>query len=123
MRRATTSFGELSRRRVLAGCGALPVLAGIFHGPRRRAMAAPAAAPRRLVIFAHLEGTYRKAWLPTGGETNFTLSNVLAPLEPWKSKLLVLDGFNNRAGQMHLLGDTHGKALSAILTGATVAAR
>src|SRR5262249_5557844 len=112
-----------TRRSVLAGCAALPVLAGIFHPVRRAAMAAAMPPPKRLIIFGHTEGTYRKAWLPTGGETNFVLSDVLKPLDPWRSRLLVLDGFSNKAGSEHLAGDTHGKAISAALTGNTVTRR
>jgi hypothetical protein len=108
---------------MLGGCAALPVLAGIFHPVRRNAMAASAASPKRLIIFGHTEGSYRKAWLPTGGETDFVLSDVLKPLDPWRSKLLILDGFSNKAGTMHLAGDTHGKAISAALTGNTVTQR
>lgn len=112
-----------TRRSLLAGCAALPVLAGIFHPVRRMAKAAAMPSPKRLIIFGHTEGTYRKAWLPTGGETDFVLSDVLKPLEPCRSKLLVLDGFSNKAGSEHLAGDTHGKAISAALTGNTVTQR
>ena len=97
--------------------------AGIFHPARRAAMAAAVPSPKRLIIFGHTEGAYRKAWLPTGGETDFVLSDVLKALNPWRSKLLVLDGFSNKAGTMHLAGDTHGKAISAALTGNTVTQR
>jgi hypothetical protein len=110
-------------RRTALAAGALPFLAGLFHPPRRAAFAQAAAPPRRLIIFGHTEGSYRKAWLPTGADTAFALSDVLKPLEPWKSKLLVLDGFRNTAGEMNLKGDTHGKAISAALTGAAVSQR
>ncbi|HET6279553.1 MAG TPA: DUF1552 domain-containing protein [Polyangia bacterium] len=117
------SSRAVTRRSVLAGCAALPVLAGIFHPVRRAAMAAAVPSPKRLIIFGHTEGAYRKSWLPTGGETDFVLSDVLKPLEPWRSRLLVLDGFSNKAGTKHLAGDTHGKAISAALTGNTVTQR
>jgi Protein of unknown function (DUF1552) len=113
----------MTRRSVLTGCAALPVLAGVFHPVRRKAMAAVTPSPKRLIIFGHTEGAYRKSWLPTGGETDFVLSDVLKPLEPWRSKLLILDGFFNKAGSIHLAGDTHGKAISAALTGNTVTQR
>jgi hypothetical protein len=113
----------LTRRAALSGLAAFPVLAAIFHPVRRAAVAAATPFPKRLLIFGHTEGSYRKAWLPTGGETDFVLSDVLKPLEPWRSKLLILDGFSNKAGEEHLAGDTHGKAISAALTGNTVTQR
>jgi hypothetical protein len=111
----------ISRRAFAAGGGALPVLAGIFD-PRRRACAAP-AAPRRLLIWAHQEGALRSALVPAGGETTFTLPMASQPLQPWRSRLLVLDGLHDTAGEKHLLGDTHEKAYSGLLTGNTLLPR
>jgi hypothetical protein len=114
----------ISRRAFAAGCGALPVLAGLFD-PRRRARAAAAPSPRRLLIWAHQEGALRSALVPapTGSETSFTFPSASQPLEPWKARLLVLDGLHNTAGEKHLLGDTHEKAYSGLLTGNTVVPR
>jgi len=111
----------ISRRRFAAGCGALPVLAGLFD-PRRRARAA-AAPPRRLLIWAHQEGSLRNVLCPTGTETAFTFPMASQPLDPWKARLLVLDGVHDTAGEKHLLGDTHEKAYSGLLTGNTMIPR
>jgi hypothetical protein len=110
----------ISRRAFAASCGALPVLAGLFD--RRRARAAT-PSPRRLLIWAHQEGSLRSALVPTGAETAFTFPMASKPLEPWKSRLLVLDGVHDTAGEKHLLGDTHEKAYSGLLTGNTVVPR
>ncbi len=56
-----------------------------------------AGFPRRLILFYVPIGTYFPMWRPSGTETSFTLSPVLAPLEPYKSKLIVLDGIDNVA--------------------------
>jgi hypothetical protein len=111
----------ISRRAFATGCGALPVLAGIFD-PRRRARAAT-MAPRRLLIWAHQEGSLRNVLVPTGAETAFTFPMASAPLQPWKQRMIVLDGVHDTAGEKHLLGDTHEKAYSGLLTGNTVAPR
>jgi hypothetical protein len=107
-------------RRGLMEATALSVLAGLCD--RRRAHAA-GASPRRLLIWAHQEGAIRSALVPTGGETTFALPLASQPLQPWRSRLLVLDGVHDTAGEKHLLGDTHEKAYSGLLTGNTVAPR
>jgi hypothetical protein len=112
----------ISRRGFAGGSAALAALAGMFN-PLRRARAAPGPIPRRLLIWAHQEGALRSALVPTGGETTFTFPVASQPLAPWRSRLLVLDGVHNTAGEKHLLGDTHEKAYSGLLTGNTVAPR
>lgn len=112
----------LSRRGLFAGCGALSVLASVFH-PARRASANMVTSPRRLLIFGQLQGAMHDNWVPTGSETSFSLSPMTSALEPWKSRLLVLEGLANKAGLKNLKGDTHGKALSGILTGDSVPER
>jgi hypothetical protein len=113
---------KISRRSFVAGCGALPVLAGIFD-PRRRARAATTGSPLRLLIWVHQEGALRDQQMPTGADAAFSLGPAVKALEPWKSKMLVLDGLHNTAGEQHLLGDTHEKAYSGLLTGNTVKQR
>jgi hypothetical protein len=95
------------------------VLAGLFD-PRRRARGASSPPPPlRLLIFGHLEGNIPTAWRPTGTETSFVLSDVTAPLAPWQSKLLVLDGFNNQTAIKDGASDPHFNALTGMLTGRT----
>src|SRR5262245_15531630 len=55
-----------------------------------------AAAPKRVLFFHTPHGVIRDAWLPTGTESNFSLGPILAPLEPFKSSLLIVDGIDNR---------------------------
>jgi hypothetical protein len=112
----------LSRRGFASGSAALAALAGMFAS-RRRARAGALPVPRRLLIWAHQEGALRSALLPTGGETTFTFPMATQPLAPWRSRLLVLDGVHNAAGEQHLLGDTHEKAYSGLLTGKTLVPR
>ena len=100
-----------SRRSLLAGCGALPALAGIFD-PARRALAAAAPAPKRLLILGRLEGVVPGIWQPTGSETDFQLADVMKPLDPWKSKMIVIDGVNNQTAIKNGYGDTHAPASS-----------
>ena len=93
---------KLDRRTFIKGAGtiaiALPWLEVMGRG--RRASAQTAAVPlKRFLTVSQLGGTVRTGaigdkYTPTGSETSFTLSPILAPLEPVKSRLLVVDGLN-----------------------------
>lgn len=109
---------RISRRTLLRGAGGiaigLPFLDIMARSPR--ASAGPPAIPQRLVVFFSPNGTIRENWTPTGTETDFQLSTILAPLEPYKQKLIVLDGVDNEAAK-HGVGDDHMRGMGTILTG------
>ena len=90
-----TSKLRLTRRTVLKGAGgiavALPWLEAMTDGRRARA-AAPTPSPKRFLAVYTPGGTVLDKWRPTGTETAFTLSPILAPLEPVKQNVIVLDG-------------------------------
>src|SRR5262249_49344491 len=93
-------FGHssLSRRRAIgaaAGLAGLPLLEALAP---RRAHAQAAAYPRRFVVFFSANGTILDDWAPTGGETDFQLSPILAPLEPHRSDIVVIRGVDQRGG-------------------------
>lgn len=77
----------LGRRGFLAAGGAglglaLPLLrAG-------RLLGQPETPPRRLCIWFTPNGVVEETWRPTGGETDFALSDSLAPLAPYRDRLL-----------------------------------
>jgi hypothetical protein len=73
------------------------------------------AAPRRLLVMHHPVGTYRAAWLCQGAGTNFTTSRILAPFEPLKSDMMVLDGLSIAQGGP---GGGHEKGTVVMMTGA-----
>jgi hypothetical protein len=97
---------KLDRRTVIKGAGsiaiALPWLEVMGHG--RRANAQTTAVPlKRFITVYQPGGSVRSGsigdkYTPTGSETSFTLSPILAPLEPVKSKLIVVDGLNLTCG-------------------------
>ena len=105
---------RLSRRRFLRGAGgaaiALPFL-GAMDGP---AKAAP--FPKRFVVFFTGLGQVKQSWLPSGSGADFTLGEVLAPLEPFKSKIMVLDGVDMESAH-HGPGDPHQLGIGHALTG------
>ena len=46
-------------------------------------------------------GAEQSRWLPSGGETDFQLSEILAPLEPVRAKLLVPAGLEIDSGSAY----------------------
>ncbi|MDX2020118.1 MAG: DUF1552 domain-containing protein [Deltaproteobacteria bacterium] len=112
---------RLSRRTVLRGAGgvaiALPWLEAM--APTKNAYA---AGPKRLVVFFTPNGTIYENWKPKGTTTDFTMSPILAPLEPMKNKLILLEGLfqgakNGSGGSIPGPGDDHMKGMAWALTG------
>jgi hypothetical protein len=99
-------------RRSLLGAGA--ALAGTALLPR--SVGAATAPPRRLIIVFSANGTIFNSWLPTGTETSFTLSSILAPLSPHQKKLIVVNGINVKSAGFGP-GDDHMKGMGHMLTG------
>ena len=81
---------------------------------RAEAFAQGAQAPKRLMIIHHPVGTVRNNWLCTGTETDFKLSRILAPFEPVKSKMVVLDGIDIIATGV---GGGHEQGTVTVMTG------
>ena len=90
-----TRFG---RRSMLRGLGGTIVgLPFLEHFAPREAQAAE--LPKRILFLTTPNGTDPAAHWPSGGETDFTLSNILSPLEPYRDRLLVLRGVDNLGAQ------------------------
>ena len=113
----------ISRRTVLRGIGsavALPLLDAMV--PALTATANTAANPvRRLGVVYHPNGVIYPNWLPKGVGSEFELSPVLAPLEPFRNSLLVLTGLSSQPAEA--LGDgggDHSRATGSYLTGVHV---
>jgi hypothetical protein len=107
---------KYSRRNLLAsvGLGAafLPLL-------QTRAARAQAGFPRRLVIMQWTNGIINGAYWPGGGEHDFTLSETLKPLEPFRRDIIVLGGVglrNQKDTKAQGAGVGH-QSLWALLTG------
>lgn len=67
--------------------------------------------PKRLFILNTPNGFSSIAdWRPTGGETSFTLSPILQPLNVHKSKIIVLDGIDNEARYRPSVGNHYASA-------------
>lgn len=55
-------------------------------------VAQEAAPPTRLILITMTNGVDLERWRPQGSEQNWTLSESLAPLAPYKDRMLVMDG-------------------------------
>ncbi len=105
-----------SRRRFLRDLGistaAVPFLGGLGSLYGNEAKASP--RKQRLIIVFSPNGTIiDKFWPDTMGEA-FELKSILAPLEPFRSKMSILRGIRN---QVKGDGDNHMRGMSCLLTG------
>ncbi len=114
----------MPRRTLLRGLGGVFVGLPFLEAMRSsRAIAAPqpsytpAGFPKRFVVMFTPNGSVHEAWLPTGAERHFELSEILSPLEPFREKLLVLAGVDQMSGGQ---GETHQRAMGGMLTGEVV---
>jgi hypothetical protein len=104
----------LNRRALLKGLGGAAI--GL---PFLGAMADSASAvtfPKRFVVFFTGLGTVKPQWVPTGTETDFTFGKVLAPLEAYKKRMLVIEGVDMESAY-HGPGDPHQQGIGHALTG------
>lgn len=116
-----TKKETLTRRNLLRALG-LAGPAAYFMPPRSRlARAADPSIPTRIVFFYTPHGTMFRQWVkpPAGAsaasETSFALGPVLAPLEPFKKKLLLVEGLDMQSQYLdktsplngHVGGQTH----------------
>ena len=110
---------SISRRTVLRGIGAtvaLPLLDAMIP-----AMSGAPAPVRRLGVVYHPNGVIYDQWLPKGAGADFTLSPTLAPLQPFKDKLVVVTGlFSDQAEALGDGGGDHSRASGTYLTGVHV---
>ena len=105
----------LNRRRLIKrlgiGSAVLPFLGNL------PSLAATAASPkRRLVIVFSPDGTVRENFWPKeeGSLAGRELPRILQPLEPFKDRLLTLEGVHNTVGGD---GDGHMRGIGCLLTG------
>jgi Protein of unknown function (DUF1552) len=97
----------LSRRTVLRGAGsaiALPLLDAMI--PAATALAGTAAAPTPRMGFIYFpHGAIMSSWSPPETGTDYTMSPILKPLEPWRAQMTIVSGLRNKGGES---SDPHG---------------
>lgn len=103
----------LSRRRFLRGAGGIAIALPFLDAMVPSAKAA--TPPKRFIAFFTGLGTVKTRWVPKGTETTFTLSDVLAPLEPYKDKLVVVEGVDMKSAYSGP-GDPHQQGIAQSLS-------
>lgn len=106
---------RLTRRSILKGAGGLALTLPLLPSLSARA---EGVFPRRFLVYYHPNGVLTSNWFPTAGASpsDFTLSPSLAPLEPFKHKLLVTRGIDLKCGAIGP-GEPHQKGMGGLLTG------
>ncbi len=77
-------------------------------------LASPARPRQRLIIMFSPNGTIPPAFWPDETGKDFALKPIMAPLEPFKDRMLILRGLSNKVRGD---GDGHMRGMSCLLTG------
>ena len=92
---------HISRRTVLRGMGvslSLPFLEAMV--PAATALAKTAAAPKpRMGFFYFPHGAIMEKWTPTAVGSDFEISPILVPLQPFKRQLTIVSNLGNKPGE------------------------
>lgn len=107
---------HLPRRTFLRGAGAavaLPLLDAMI--PAGTALAQTAAAPKPKMAFVYFpHGAIMDQWTPTTVGGNWNITPILEPLAPFKSRLTIVSGLENRHANGPVHAITPGTWLSGV---------
>ncbi len=102
----------IPRRRFLQGAAAAGALSPFV--PLLQSEAAGGEFPCRLILLFSPNGTLHERWNPSGSGTDFTLSEILEPLEPHRDALNIVEGLQmTRQGP----GGAHRRGIGHLWTG------
>ncbi len=104
----------MNRRKFLGGAGAMIALPFLASLRPRTARGADPVVPRRFIAFYLPCGIVMNNWTPTAEGPSWT-SPILMPLTPYRDKVLVLTGVDNKPGRSDGGGD-HAAGTGAFLT-------
>ena len=97
-------------RQLGVSAAALPFLAGL---PSLTGATLPQSRQRLIILFSP-NGTLPKEFWPDNADEALTFKPILQPLEPFKSRTLILNGVANK---IRGDGDSHMRGMSCLLTG------
>jgi hypothetical protein len=89
---------HLSRRTVLKGAGAaiaLPLLDAMNPAATAWAQTAAGQTPKRLAFIGFPHGAIMDSWVPHQSGTDYEMSPILKPLEPFREHLTIVSGLRN----------------------------
>src|SRR5215831_16514146 len=93
---------NLSRRTVLKWVGAsiaLPLLDAMNPAATAWARTVAGSSPKRLAFVGFPHGAIMDRWSPAETGTDYTMSPILAPLEPYRQHLTIVSGLRNKPGE------------------------
>jgi hypothetical protein len=91
---------RLNRRTLLRGGGGLALSLPLLEAMLPTASAQAADTPRRILFEFKANGDQTSRRFTAMGETTFAFDEFLAPLEPYRDELLILNKLNRRYGQL-----------------------
>src|SRR5256885_4591892 len=107
-------MNAMHRRQFLKSFGLSAASLPFIIGLPSLGLASTARPRQRLVIMFSPNGTIPPAFWPDEAGSDFTLKEIMTPLEPFKDKMLVLQGLSNKVRGD---GDNHMRGMSCLLTG------
>ena len=107
-------MNPLDRRQFVRNLGVSAATLPFLVGLPSLGLAKTAPRRQRLVIMFSPNGTIPKNFWPDATGTDFGLKKIMEPLAPFRDRMLVLNGLNNRVRGD---GDSHMRGMSCLLTG------
>ena len=93
---------HIPRRTVLKGVGAgvaLPLLESMIPAATAWADTAAGKAPKRFAFVGFPHGAIMDRWSPKETGTDYTMSEILKPLEPFRKHLTIVSGLRNKPAE------------------------
>jgi hypothetical protein len=93
---------HVPRRAVLQGIGAtvaLPLLDAMFPAVTAQAQTPAGKTPKRFAFVGFPHGAIMDRWSPKETGTNFTMSDILKPLEPFRKHVTIVSGLRNKPAE------------------------
>src|SRR5205809_6725717 len=107
-------MNAIHRRQFIKQLGLSAASLPFLTGLPSLGLASPARPRQRLIIMFSPNGTIPPAFWPAETGKDFQLKEILSPLEPFRERMLVLNGLCNKVRGD---GDNHMRGMSCLLTG------
>src|SRR5205085_5065333 len=107
-------MNALHRRQFIKQLGISAASLPFLMGLPSLGLASPARPRQRLIIVFSPNGTIPPSFWPDETGKDFKLKEIMAPLEPFKERMLILNGLSNKVRGD---GDNHMRGMSCLLTG------
>ena len=107
-------MNTIDRRQFIRNLGVSSTSLPFLLGLPSLGLAKTAPSRKRLVVMFSPNGTIPKNFWPESTGSNFELKKIMEPLVPFRNRMLVLNGLNNKVRGD---GDSHMRGMSCLLTG------